>query len=433
LSDDDGSLTGLVDTVSVNKDHFFNAPRETAECASDVADNMPPPLGTCAFGDSELCATAKTSPYSYLTTVVYPDCARQPNGCPALSPWQPVQDYNRAWSKECDNQYCFGVKLYRMDLVNGEDPAHPPYIRMAGQSLYQRSTLTVNHGKYYMDTTVSSATQIPWLIGGQGSSGCRNGDADRQANPKDGPVRGPCTFENVFTGGSTYYLFFLYAKPKPASGDGQYTKQDYSLYVGPGFDPTNANQLFMTRVDRSGGTYGFNSDHTNAVPCTNGSTTNCFNVDPPTQANNYVLTVHVDASHLPNFLNESTAEKKAVCGPKAYCSWNDSTSSCGCKDGSTDSECAKACSWSGNDLSCPSGGCYGFGFKLPDNFVANDTPAVPSGSCLKSNDPDWQTQFTLYQPWDNNDACNYAGKTLTEGFCTSGKKPNPNLQDGSSE
>ena len=316
LSDDDGSLTGLVNTVSVNKDPFFNAPRETAECASDVLDNMPPPIGACDFGDGTLCATAKTSPYSYLTTVVYPDCATQPNGCPYIPPWQPVQDYNRYWSKECDNQNCFGVKLYRLDTVSGENPAHPPYIRMAGQSLYQRSTLTVNHGRYLMDTTVSSKTQIPWLMGGQGTTGCINGENDRLPNDKD-HTRGPCTFENVFQGGSTYYLFFLYAHPKPAKGDVPYTKQVYSLYVGPGFDATDANQLFMTRVDRGGGTYGFNSNHTTPVPCSDGKTDNCFTVDPPTQANGYVLTVDVDASHLPTFASEFSQQKKAVCGPES--------------------------------------------------------------------------------------------------------------------
>ncbi|MEZ5589935.1 MAG: hypothetical protein R3F53_04220 [Gammaproteobacteria bacterium] len=55
LNDDDGSLTGLVNTLSVNEDPFFNAPVEVVECLSD--------------------GTAKTSPYHYLTTAIYPDCA----------------------------------------------------------------------------------------------------------------------------------------------------------------------------------------------------------------------------------------------------------------------------------------------------------------------------------------------------------------------
>ena len=79
LNDDDGSLTGLIgtpprmkdkpterETISVNYDGYFDAPIEDVECASDVSNppaNFPP-------------GTAKTSPYEYLTTAVYPACAR---------------------------------------------------------------------------------------------------------------------------------------------------------------------------------------------------------------------------------------------------------------------------------------------------------------------------------------------------------------------
>ena len=85
LSDDDGSLTGLLagdrdhkpsgrPSISINKDVFFSVPLETAECKSDILDVMPPPLGkTCPYQYPELCATANTSPYDYVTTVVYPD------------------------------------------------------------------------------------------------------------------------------------------------------------------------------------------------------------------------------------------------------------------------------------------------------------------------------------------------------------------------
>ena len=80
LSDQDGSLTGLLGaqnqksylpTISVNKDIFFNAPLETVECASDITDNMPDPWGPCTLSEP-LCGTANTSPYDYVTTVVYP-------------------------------------------------------------------------------------------------------------------------------------------------------------------------------------------------------------------------------------------------------------------------------------------------------------------------------------------------------------------------
>ena len=87
LSDDDGSLTGLIGplnkqsnsnfpSISVNKDAFFNVPVETAECESDTATLMP--QGTsCPYnqaGYPQLCATANTSPYDYVTTVLFPGC-----------------------------------------------------------------------------------------------------------------------------------------------------------------------------------------------------------------------------------------------------------------------------------------------------------------------------------------------------------------------
>ena len=61
LSDDDGSLTGYEKTISVNNDSFFNAPTEETECESDN--------------------TAKTSPYDYVTSVVYPACAINNSCC----------------------------------------------------------------------------------------------------------------------------------------------------------------------------------------------------------------------------------------------------------------------------------------------------------------------------------------------------------------
>ena len=68
LTDDDGSLTGYKNTISINTDNFFRAPIEGIECQSDGAV----PEG----------GTARTSPYAMVTTVVYPDDAQfaQPPG-----------------------------------------------------------------------------------------------------------------------------------------------------------------------------------------------------------------------------------------------------------------------------------------------------------------------------------------------------------------
>jgi hypothetical protein len=87
LLDDDGSLTGFRNTASVNEDAFFNAPIEASECASDM--------------------TAKTSPYEYVTTVVYPGGAST-NSCDAAT-----------WNSNCTSG-CYGVPLYRQYLTGPE-------------------------------------------------------------------------------------------------------------------------------------------------------------------------------------------------------------------------------------------------------------------------------------------------------------------------
>ena len=66
LTDDDGSLTGYKNTISINTDDFFRAPVEGIECQSDGAV----PEG----------GTARTSPYAMVTTVVYPDDAQYGGG-----------------------------------------------------------------------------------------------------------------------------------------------------------------------------------------------------------------------------------------------------------------------------------------------------------------------------------------------------------------
>jgi len=72
---------------------------------------------------------------------------------------------------------------------------------MSGANLYQRETLTVNHGIYYVDTAVKMGTQ------------------------QKEPYSRPDTEDfNLFEAGQTYYMFFLYAKKE--------THQTYQIYVG---------------------------------------------------------------------------------------------------------------------------------------------------------------------------------------------------------
>jgi len=146
LLDDDGSLTGFRNTASVNEDAFFNAPIDVPECASDM--------------------TAKTSPYEYVTTVVYPGCASTPNGC------------GTNWNSNCTSG-CYGVPLYRQYLTGPEAAQENPdtKIRMMGPHISGRINLTVNRGVYYIETT--------------------DGEDAQQNTP----------LKNIFTAGETYYIF----------------------------------------------------------------------------------------------------------------------------------------------------------------------------------------------------------------------------------
>ena len=200
LNDDDGSLTGYVNTISVNEDHFFNAPIEAFECDSDL--------------------TAKTSPYDYVTTVVYPGCVAETEvarKCPTLP-----------WGSDCGGPHCYGVPMYRQWLTREENESTDtviknPTIRLAGQGNFQRSTLSVNHGKYYIDTAVSEATQ--------------------RAQPRVSSL-------NVFKENQTYYVFLVFAKAT--------TRQTYQLFVGThGFDEKSTGSLRMVRADVHTNAYTF--------------------------------------------------------------------------------------------------------------------------------------------------------------------------------
>jgi len=328
LNDDNGSLTGLVDTVSVNEDPFFNAPVADYECRSDI-------LGATPRG------TAKTSPYDYATTVIYSDRGQ---GVPGI------------WDKECSTNTCFGVPLHRLYLVQSEinTGAAPPLILMMGQSVGQRSTLSVNHGDFYIDTTQSLA---------------------QQQNLRAGQV-------SVFEAGHTYYNFLLFAKPT--------TRQTYTVWVGPGLDLQNDVKAYQ--VDIKG-----------APPTFTESSWPISWPQPTYDSSTGLLTVTMDMN-FSDFQNGYTAAKQEDCQPATFCTLN-SSNSCGCALSSSDKlfkECTEVCGkWAGHDIDCPvmkgSDGklhstCYGFGFTLPQQFV-NGTPHTPKGVCYP-DDSDWNVNFT---------------------------------------
>ena len=156
LNDDDGSLTGLTNvegtgTISVNPVEFFSAPVETAECLSNLEIT---PQAACPTTDkppmnlprTSTPLTAKTSPYDYVTTVVFPSCAVGPGGgsmrCgsagapdTSLKPggtfgpdgdgkhFNSKENRGGQWSQSCADPACYDVPLYRQLLTGtGTNP-----------------------------------------------------------------------------------------------------------------------------------------------------------------------------------------------------------------------------------------------------------------------------------------------------------------------
>jgi cell migration-inducing and hyaluronan-binding protein len=396
LTDVDGSLTGLMGaanqksylpTISVNKDNFFNAPVATVECASDIKDNMPAPWGNCNLSQP-LCGTANTSPYDYVTTVVYPaTTATDGTTC------DPIPN----WTRTCTMPNCYGVPLYREGLVPS-DNGTVPFIRMAGQTTCQRSSLTVNNGNYCLDTAVSATTQNSW-------------------NEFGAPAI------NVFTGGYTYYTFLLFAKPT--------TSQTYSMYVGTDFNPSDPSQLWVTRVDKSGTPYAFAKDTVDTIaPCSSRKAGSdfawCYNYSSTTGI--LAVTMNMGFS---GFAQNYTQAVEEHCGPVNYCAWNQSQNSCGCVLSSKDpgyKECKNACSnwagaaidcpWDSSDFSSPRPACYGIGLALPIDFVASENgTSSPPGQCLPNN-PTWNVPFTAASSGTAG-TCAYSSSMLPTGtFCS---------------
>ena len=311
LSDDDGGLTGLVSgtppknepSISVTKDKFYNAPLVTDECASAIPGAN---------------ATVDTSPYQYVTTAIYPQCSGHGGSC--------VGD----WSQACTNQSCYGVPLYRQFLTSTEytawqaTPTNRPSIRMMGQSTGQRSTMTVNHGNYYIDTTLSSNDQ-------------------------------PVPNKNVFLAKQPYYIYLLYATPQ--------TKQTYSMYIGKVTTEEATAAVVPGMVDITTAKYVFKSNQAgNWIKSTYDTNTG-------------LLTVTIDLSGQTQIF---TDDRPKFCQPRTYCSIQ-SDGACGHKNanGVVDTS---VCGWSNKEIDCPVAGCFGFSVTMPAEFEAvkqKDLPPAP--------------------------------------------------------
>ncbi len=390
LNDDDGSLTGLLadlgsgatrETISVNEDPFFNAPTVTVECASDVHDK--------GNADTNPPGTANTSPYEYITTATIAKCGIGGAGCRVNLPVAKdcdtsTQNAYCAWGPACGsasgNQACYGVPLYRQYLTDaewtkytGHDPNfHLPFILMMGQGTGQRSTLTVNHGVYYIDDQISQATQL-----------------------KTG-----ATEWSIFQPNQTYYTYFLYGK---SSMD-----QIYQMFVGKNLDPqTVTNSIKPYRVTFPDAAYQF-------VPPQNGDPQFLF-PNPKDQKfynpTTGLVTIEVKLSGYASVFEDSTQN---FCQPASYCTWDKTKNSCGCTPGSECNPNDSPCHWGTKDLDCPTGGCFAFGITLNANFKPlDDVNQPPPAPMQYSSDPNYATNWGI--GWDyvqnpNNPQCTYSSK-----------------------
>jgi len=349
LNDDDGSLTGVEKTISVNEDPFFTAPIEQFECRSD--------------------ATAKTSPYEYVTTVVYPDCGV---GC------------NQAeWSANC-TAGCYGVPLIRQYLTGTEDMNSDTEIRMQGPGIGGRINLTANNGLYYIDTT-------------------------RNAAQDTFPLK------NIFKKDQTYYTFFVFAKPE--------IKQKYQFYVGvdPSINENDPKIVNAITADLETINIGFDT-----IP--GFDTWESTGWDRKYDSSTGILTVTVDMSAFQKNFDDA---KEESCKPSSFCEFKSSKCQCSSTLMSENpelyAECQRIdiCRWSGNDPDCPvfkvegklTSLCLGFGVTMPSTFVADDMPQRPPPQPFP-NDANWNVN------WGK------VGPTLAGQECFDFPTPPTNFGDG---
>ena len=379
LTDDDGSLTGFVNTISVNNDPFFTAPVETSECKSGTTYDTFQKDPTKPIADF----SAKTSPYDYVTTVIYPDCAAGKSGGDALiscegesrkpPPENPPPAPTR-WSQTCTNEKCYGVPLYRRLTTEPErDAGARPMMRMMGQSTFQRSNLTVNHGDYYIDTTVPREKQL------------RVGD----------PTCAPWCDINVFEKNNTYYVFLLYATPA--------TRQTYRLYVGKNFKADTGLKMVRANIENM------------PLKFDEGLWPSGWRSSLSEKG---VLTVTMNFKDDAGFAGEFEAAKQKNCAPSTFCAWDRDAKRCGVspvleqdnpllyrelKD-DQDNQDHPICTLTQKDVDCPEGGCYGFAVTLADDFETGEgpkPPPSPAPNCIDSSDPFyrfWNVDFQRADP-----------------------------------
>jgi hypothetical protein len=468
LNDDDGTLTGLtnntagpLDTISVNEDPFFNAPVATPECDSNVKVS---PNNACVAPPATMpTPTARTSPYDYVTTIVYPDCAvtdlslsacgSYPTYVPPTVVYGPPPanlKYTKftnqlgrggAWSQDCAGPYCFGLKLYRQLLTGtppdptkpavvptrewlewtnagcGQTPANCdwPYGRMAGASLWQRSILTANNGLYYIDTTVTANEQVTSSFAGSPTDTSVSTVECSQRPPN---LLASCEPRSIttFQAGQTYYVLLSYAKPT--------TNVTYQIYVGKGFQLSSVTGV---AAFAPGIHLGISKTLPASWPDSSAWLTPAPKMVNGADGQPDVLQVTVNlASFGPTNLLNPTNVAGGLCKPGRFCGWVDGKCTFMSAD-TIDSRVAanpgvlarmqSACSnWAVKDIDYPDQRLIGFSFTMGSQFVASNQNERPTPIAFPGPTPtDWSRLFTqtkLVPDSATGGACYYPSTNL---------------------
>jgi hypothetical protein len=291
----------------------------------------------------------------------------------------------------------------------GTENCRWPLVRMGGQSTYQRSTLTINHGRYFLDTTVSADRQK-----GEDKQKGEDFTSIKPCSVVTAPD--PCAPRsvNVFQGGQTYYVFFVFAKNE--------TKQTYDIYVGENFDRTTVKFYRPRLLDmpievmREAG----------PLPI------QWVNYKP----GNPILTVTIDFAGREEYSFKDNAGRKkfpaGLCQPKRFCkkdAKNDGICACSLEEKDPMFKaCASVCNeWAVKDLDYPQQGPLGFSFTLPPGFQAQDQglksrpdpQPYPTSAGAGDGKPNWDTKFSRTQlsPPDKVDKCYYSQLPLRDAKC----------------
>jgi hypothetical protein len=210
---------------------------------------------------------------------------------------------------------------------------------MMGQDSGQRSSLTLNHGHFYIDTSNNCKAQ----------GGCF---------PQQRNARGV----SVFQGGQTYYVYFVYGRAS--------TQLTFDIYIGA-IQEGDSWTVNAVRGIFNDDTYKFSTE--DSRPAWLG--------EPSYDSSTGLLTETVDLSKS-GIAKETTDEFDDNCQPATYCQAKtvDSKKICGCKPETSCTD-STACSWGPKDPDCPLDGCYGFAFTMPQHWSppANPVPAPTPG------------------------------------------------------